>query len=135
MANKAAECTNVNAAARIKEIIEDRKTVANYLVDIEYYTEENKENKKDILWACFGDILYDNLCRNLKSDEKLKIRKGVYTPSAKREQQIIESRNNAKEEQEKLKSIPINQAVYDYLMSVNTTSRRVNDNYIMFIRG
>ena len=123
----------IDCMARIKEIIEDRKTSANYLVDIEYYTEENKENKKDILWACFGDILYDNLCRNLKSNEKLKIRKGVYTPSAKREQQILESRNNAKEEQEKLKSIPITQAVYDYLMSVNTTPRRVNDKYIMFI--
>lgn len=53
--------------AKIREIISDKMEAANYLVDIEYYTAESKNDTKDILWNCFGDILYQNLCTNIDS--------------------------------------------------------------------
>lgn len=124
---------NIYCVARIKEIIADRKKAAHYLVDIEYYTEENKDDKKDILWNCFGDILYDNLCCNIKDDVNLPIRRNVYKSSDEKEKQIIESRKKVKAEQEKLKSVPVTQVVYDYLMNVKTRANRTNDKYIMFL--
>lgn len=124
---------NIYCAARIKEIIANRKKATNYLVDIEYYTEENKDDKKDILWNCFGDILYDNLCCNIKDNVNIPIRKNVYKSSYEKEKQIIESREKVKAEQEMLKSVPITQAVYDYLMNVKTRANRTNDKYIMFL--
>ena len=124
---------NIYCMAKIREIIADRKNAANYLIDIEYYTEENKEDKKDILWNCFGDILYDNLCRNIDDNVVIPVKKDVYISSAKKEKEVIESREKVKKEQEKLKSIPITQDVYDYLMDVRTIGGRTNDKYIMFL--
>ena len=36
---------NIYCGAKVKEIFPDRKEAANYLVDIEYHTEENQEEK------------------------------------------------------------------------------------------
>ena len=124
---------NIYCMAKIKEIISDRKTAANYLVDIEYHTVENKSDKKDILWNCFGDILYQNLCENAKDDVCIQIKRDVYISSEEKEKAVIESREKVKKEQEKLKSIPITQDVYDYLMDVRTIGSRTNDKYIMFL--
>ena len=74
------------AEAGVKEIMEDRKKIANYLVDIEYYTEENKQDKKDILWNCFGNILYNNLCKNIENGKEVPFKKDMYKSSSKREQ-------------------------------------------------
>ena len=52
-----------------------------------------------------------------------------YTYDVKKEKQIIESREKVKAEQEMLKSVPITQAVYDYLMNVKTRANRTNDKY------
>ena len=124
---------NIYCMAKIKEIIPDRKTAANYLVDIEYHTGENKSDKKDILWACFGDILYLNLCENINGGVVIPIRRGAYTSSKEKEKTVIEIRKKVKKEQEELKSIPITQDVYDYLMDVRTIGSRSNDKYIMFL--
>lgn len=75
----------IYCCAKIKNLIEDRRTAANYLVDIEYYDEAHIETKKDILWECFGDILYDNLCQNIKNDVKPLKRRNTYHSSSKRE--------------------------------------------------
>ena len=124
---------NIYCMAKIKEIISDRKTAANYLVDIEYHTGENKSDKKDILWACFGDVLFQNLCENVKDGVAIPIRRDVYISSKEKEKAVIKSREQVKKEQEELKSIPITQDVYDYLMDVSTIGSRTNDKYIMFL--
>ena len=124
---------NIYCMAKIKEIIPDRKTAANYLVDIEYHTGENKSDKKDILWACFGDILYLNLCENINEGVVIPIRRDVYSTSEEKEKAVIGSREKVKKEQEELKSIPITKDVYDYLMDVRTIGSRSNDKYIIFL--
>ena len=118
---------------RIKDIIKDRKMAANYFVDIEYYTEENKDDKKDILWNCFGDILYNNLCFNVDNSITFSAKRDRYTSSNEKEKAILKSLEEVKREQEELKKIPITQAVYDYLMDIKTRANRINDKYVMFV--
>ena len=123
----------IHCTTEIKDIISDRVEAANYLVDIEYHTDENKNDKKDILWSCFGDILYQNLCGNINNNVNVSVRRDVYSSSEEKEQAVIESRKKVKKEQEKLKSIPITEDVYNYLMDVHTHGSRRNDKYIMYI--
>lgn len=123
----------IYCVAKIREIIFDKMEAANYLVDIEYYTDENKNDTKDILWNCFGDILYQNLCTNIDSGVSVSIRRDEYLSSEEKEKTVIESREKVKKEQEDLRSIQITQGVYDYLMDVRTIGSRTNDKYIMFL--
>lgn len=112
--------------------MEDRKKIANYLVDIEYYNEENKQDRKDILWNCFGDILYDNLCKNIEMTRKFHL-KDMYKSSSKREQEIKESREKIKKEQEEIVKIPITETLYNYFMGLITRKRCEKDRYILYI--
>ena len=124
---------NIYCMAKIKEVILDRKEAANYLVDIEYHTDENKNDKKDILWNCFGDILYQNLCENVDNNVNISVRRDFYISSDKKEKDIMESRDKVIEEQKELKSVPITKDVYDYLMNTYTHGSRRNDKYIMYL--
>ena len=124
---------NIYCGAKIKEIFPDRKDAANYLVDVEYYTEETQEEKKDILWNCYGDILYDNLCKNVDSDITPKVKRNVYQKSAEREKEIQESRDRIKKEQEESVKVPITKAVYDYLMGIKVRKNCEKDRYILYI--
>lgn len=124
---------NIYCGAKIKEIFPDRKDAANYLVDVEYYTEENQEEKKDILWNCYGDILYDNLCKNVDSDITPKVKRNVYQKSADREKEILESRDRIKKEQEEIVKVPITKTVYDDLMGIKVRKSCEKDRYILYI--
>ena len=119
--------------SKFKEIMEDRKEIANYLVDIEYYIEGNKQDRKDILWDCFGDILYDNLCKNIDEGNKFPIKRDKYKTSGKREQEIKESRDKIKKEQEEIVKIPITEELYNYFMGLTTRKRCEKDRYIIYI--
>lgn len=124
---------NIYCVGKIKEVIPDRKVAVNYLVDIEYFTEENKDEIKDILWDCFGDILYDNLCWNISNNVDLPVRRNVYQSSAAKEKEIIDTRDKIIREQEELISVPVTRFIYDYMMDVKTRANRTNDKYIMFV--
>ena len=54
----------------VKERIGYHRKTALYLIDIEYFQEENIDSDKSILWNCFGDTLYENLIFNLKLSPK-----------------------------------------------------------------
>ena len=124
---------NIYCGAKIKEIFPDRKEAANYLADIEYYTEENQEEKKDILWNCYGDILYDNLCKNVDSDITPKVKRNVYQKFVDREKEILESRDRIKKEQEEIVKVPITKTVYDDLMGIKVRKGCEKDRYILYI--
>lgn len=123
---------NMYCRERFKKIISDKKILVNYLLDIEYHTEEHKDDKKDIIWNCYGDVLYDNLCKNVDEGFRPNIRRNAYKTSAQREQEIAESREKVKQEQEELVKVPIAQSVYDYLMDVKTRSGCRNDRYVLY---
>ena len=76
----------------VTERIGYRRKAATYLVDIEYFQEENKESSKDILWNCFGDILYENLLYNIKAkpDELHRVKRNAYKKSEQLEKEIAE---------------------------------------------
>lgn len=123
---------NMYCRERFRKIISDKKILVNYLLDIEYHTEEHKDDKKDIIWNCYGDVLYDNLCKNVDEGFSPNIRRNAYKTSAQREQEIAESREKVKQEQEELVKVPIAQSVYDYLMDVKTRSGCRNDRYVLY---
>jgi len=124
---------NVYCRSKFKEIISYKKKLVNYLLDIEYFTEEFKDKKKDIIWNCYGDILYDNICKNVDDGFILKIRRNIYQSSKKREKQIAASRDKVKKEQEDIVKIPITQTLYDYFMDATTRGGCENDKYILYI--
>lgn len=123
---------NIYCRSKFKEIISYKKKLVNYLLDIEYFTEEFKDKKKDILWNCYGDILYDNICKNVDDVFILKIRRNIYQSSKKREEQIAASRDKVKKEQEDIVKIPITQTLYDYFMDATTRGGCENDKYILY---
>lgn len=48
----------------IMNIFESREEAAEYLLDMEYLQRENENKSKNILWNCFGDLIYANICSN-----------------------------------------------------------------------
>lgn len=124
---------NIYCRKKFNSIIADKQKVVNYLVDIEYYTDEHKGEKKDVLWECYGDILYDNLCRNINNGKVLDIRRDVYQSSAAREKQIVESRDKAKKELEELHKVSITQKIYDYLLGATTRKGCEKDRYVLYV--
>ena len=49
----------------IMSIFDSREEAGEYLLDMEYLRRENEHKSKNILWNCFGDLIYDNICNNL----------------------------------------------------------------------
>ena len=49
----------------IMNIFDSREDAAEYLLDMEYLQRENEHKSKNILWNCFGDLIYKNICNNL----------------------------------------------------------------------
>lgn len=52
----------------IINIFGNREEAAEYLLDMEYLQRENDNRGKKILWNCFGDLIYNNICNNLCLD-------------------------------------------------------------------
>lgn len=131
-----------HCAYEIERIVPDRQTAANYLLDIEYLQLENEEDKKDILWNCYGDVLYSNLLENKKrekeedSDETLEHsvkRRMHYVPSKKRQKELEQIRKDVIEENANINNIEVPENVYHKIMGIKTRRDCVNDKYLLFI--
>lgn len=131
-----------HCAYEIERIIPDRQTAANYLLDIEYLQPENEKDKKDILWNCYGDVLYSNLLENKKrekeedSDETLEHsvkRRMHYVPSKKRQKELEQIRKDVIEENANINNIEVPENVYHKIMGIKTRRDCVNDKYLLFI--
>lgn len=119
---------------KIRDIITDEGKAVNYLADIEYYAPEHQDDKqKDILWNCYGDVLFKNLCTNIQNRTKVKARRSVKRSLSKLEEEIVNQKETVEEEQQKLAEISISKPVYDYLMDISTRANRRYDKYIMFV--
>lgn len=131
-----------HCAYEIERIIPDRQTAANYLLDIEYLQPENEKDKKDILWNCYGDVLYSNLLENKKrekkadSDETLEHsvkRRMHYVPSKKRQKELEQIRKKVIKENANINNIEVPENVYYKIMGIKTRRDCVNDKYLLFI--
>lgn len=49
----------------IMNIFNSREEATEYLLDLEYLQRDNDNRGKKILWNCFGDLIYKNICDNL----------------------------------------------------------------------
>ncbi len=85
----------------ILSIFDSREEAVEYLLDMEYLQRENEHKSKNILWNCFGDLIYKNICNNLCYTD-VRQRKRHYETS-------ISTMNKAVEKAMKvLKAIPDN---------------------------
>lgn len=122
-------------SAKIGKIIYDRKVAANYLIDIEYCQPENGDDKKDILWNCFGDILYFNIKENIKKNSgiPIKVKRKAYQSFEEKINKIEEAIQKTEKEIESNVNIPISQNVYNAIMNIKCRKDCQNDPYILFI--
>lgn len=83
----------------IMNIFDSREEAAGYLLDMEYLQRESENKSKNILWNCFGDIIYNNICNNL-CYHNVRQRKKHYSTSLKTIKHV------GKETVKKLKDMP-----------------------------
>lgn len=119
----------------IAERIGYRRKAATYLVDIEYFQEENKESSKDILWNCFGDILYENLLYNLKQkpDELFRVKRNAYKKSEQLEKEIAEMVEAVKQEKIDTYSVPIMEYEFEWIQNLKCRKGCERDRYLLYL--
>lgn len=123
------DCVN-----QISNIISDRRKATDYLVDVEYYQEENADSKKDILWNCYGDIVYTNICNNAKDNtEAIPVKRNSYMSRSEKIKEVEKCIEEAEKEILNTERVSISQNEYDSIMNIKSRKNRQNDKYILFI--
>ncbi len=119
----------------VTERIGYRRKVATYLVDIEYFQEENKESSKDILWNCFGDILYENLLYNLKhKPEKLfTIKRNAYKKAKHLEEEIVEMVEAVQQEMIDTYRVSIMDYEFEWIKQLPCRKGCERDRYLLYL--
>lgn len=82
---------------RIRSIFDSREEAVEYLLNMEYLQRENEHKSKNILWNCFGDLIYKNICNNLCSKNVRQRKKHYETGIAaieKAEEKTVEILNS-----------------------------------------
>jgi len=125
----------VKETYNINERIGFRRKTALYLLDIEYFQEENIDSDKSILWNCFGDILYENLTFNLKHkpEELFKVKRNVYKKFNKREEEIQEMIESVQNEMTDEYKIPIMDFEYSWISNLSCRKGCENDRYLLYL--
>lgn len=117
----------------LKIFNEDRIVATTYLVDIEYFQNENMTNSKNILWNCFGDIIVENIKKNLISKEPIKVKRNAYQTKKKEDKETFDIIQKEITEALTDKSIIISQ---DELHWVESQEHRKNcslDRLLLFV--
>ena len=119
----------------VTERIGYRRKAATYLVDIEYFQEENKESSKDILWNCFGDILYENLLYNLKvkPDELYRVKRNAYKKSEQLEREIAEMVEAVQQERKNTYCVPIMDYEFEWIRGLSCRKGCERDQYLLYL--
>ena len=125
----------VKESYNIKERIGYRRKTALYLIDIEYFQEENINSDKSILWNCFGDVLYENLIFNLKhKPEKLfAIKKNAYKKLDQREKEINDMVESVQEEMFEKKKVSIMDYEYSWINNLLCRKGSESDRYLLYL--
>lgn len=121
---------------KITDKIGIRRKAAAYLLDIEYYQEENLNLNKDILWNCFGDILYENLCNNLQMEANgshVGIKKLAYQSRCEKNRKIEEAVIKADKEVDEKYQVVITENEFEYICSLHCRKNCQRDKYLLFL--
>ena len=116
------------------KMIPDRKMAASYLVDMEYYQPEFREDcNKDILWGCYGNILVQNVELNVKQNIELPLKRKAYQTSQEKTEEIAQRIEQIKKKQEDLMEVPIAKSVYDSIFSMECKKNCPKDRELLYI--
>ena len=124
---------DIHCISEIRKIIEDKVVAVNYLVDIEYYTPENMEDRKDIIWNCYGDVIYQNICDSIDNNVEVKTKRNLYGSYEDKIKDIENLREQVMEELKQTQMVDISESLYNKIMNVNTRKNGLNDKYLLFI--
>ena len=116
------------------EIIPDRKMAASYLVDIEYYqTEFREDHNKDILWGCYGGILVQNVEGNVNQNIELPLKRKAYQTSQEKAEEIVKRIEKIRKRQEDLAAVPITKSIYDFIFNIECKKNCQKDRELLYI--
>lgn len=119
----------------INERIGYRQKTALYLIDIEYFQEENRDSDKSILWNCFGDIIYENLLFNLKHkpDRIFQTKRNAYKTSCNREKEINEMVEDTQKEMQDRSKVSIMDYEYSWINNLPCRKGCESDRYLLYL--
>ncbi len=119
----------------ISERIGFRRKTTLYLIDIEYFQEENKDRDKSILWSCFGDIIYENLLYSIKHkpEKLLKIKRNAYKKVDKREKEINDLVELVQKESLDKCKVPISDCEYRWINGLPCRKGCETDRYLLYV--
>lgn len=125
----------VKKTYNINERVGYRQKTALYLIDIEYFQEENRDSDKSILWNCFGDIIYENLMFNLKHkpDKIFKIKRNAYKKSGSREEEINEMADDIRKEMQDESKVSIMDYEYSWINNLPCRKGCETDRYLLYL--
>lgn len=116
------------------KMIPDRKVAASYLVDMEYYQPEFREDcNKDILWGCYGNILVQNVELNVKQNIELPLKRKAYQTSQEKTEEIVKRIEQIKKKQEELVAVPIAKNIYDSIFNMECKKNCQKDRELLYI--
>lgn len=125
----------VKATYNVRERIGYRRKTALYLIDIEYFQEENINSDKSILWSCFGDILYENLIYNLKHkpDKLLKLKRNAYKKADQRASEVEDMVEAVQRNMLSKKKVPITYSEYSWIRNLPCRKGCETDRHLLYL--
>ena len=139
---KADELFYYDCQRQISKIIADRVVAARYFIDIEYCQEENAESDdKEILWGCYGDILYNNLAFSnfLKEldetgniNKPLKVKRKAYQSNSEKTSEVQERMDKVQNQLNAQQFILITEEIDEIISKAKTRKNSCND-LLLFI--
>ena len=130
----AKELISIFCLKQFDKMIPDRKVAASYLVDMEYYQPEFREDcNKDILWGCYGNILVQNVELNVKQNIELPLKRKAYQTSQEKTEEIVKRIEQIKKKQEELVAVPIAKNIYDSIFNMECKKNCQKDRELLYI--
>lgn len=121
----------------ILSIFDNEEEAASYLVDAEYYQPEFKSGNKKLIWNCFGNVIVENIKKNLDSSDPLKVRREQYITKNSREYKTVlnavEEVNNEFEEEKKEIITNITFKEMEWIDNQNYRKNSRTDRLLLFI--
>lgn len=118
-------------------VFDSEEKAASYLVDAEYYQPEFKNGNKKLIWNCFGNVIVENIRKNLNSEVQLKVRREQYITKNSREHKevlrAIEEVNKELEEEKKEVTTDITAKEVEWIDNQNYRKNSQTDRLLLFI--
>lgn len=111
-----------------------REEAAEYLLEYEYFNRINESKGKTILWNCFGDVIYENVCNNLQLEE-VPIRRYKYHVDSEKTKTIGEKIVDelVAVKNEPVKAVSIYKEELDWIENQNYRSNSMKDRELLYI--